>query len=375
MAVKVGIIGLGNIGSAHAKTILAGDFMTLAATCDINPQRQIPGVPFFTDYHQLLKTDVEAVIIAVPHPLHSAIAIDAFQAGKHVLVEKPLDITVTRAKEIIAAAGDKVFGVMFNQRTGNLFQKARELVQGGLLGQLKRADWIITNWYRTQHYYDSGNWRATWAGEGGGVLINQAPHQLDLWQWICGMPEAIRAECAVGKYHQIEVEDSAIIFARFPGGATGTFTTTTGEFPGTNRLEIAGTLGKLVLEDGLLKWWKLEQDERQFCKDCPISNGKIPFTYQEFSHIPTQGHQLILEDFARSITEGTPLLAPGAEGLASLTIQNAAYLSAWSEGQWVALPFDEARFNQLLHQRQTPVSFTTTAIPSGEYEDRWQINW
>ena len=237
--VRIGIIGLGNIGFAHATGIFQGNIpgMTLVGICDISPKMEaiaaesFPGVPFCKDYEELLqRQDVDAVIVSVPHPLHSEIAIRAFACNKHVLVEKPMDIRLPSAKALseAAKASGKVFGIMFNQRTGNLFAKAREIVHSGALGQLKRSVWIITNWYRTQHYYDSGTWRATWAGEGGGVLVNQAPHQLDLWQWICGMPESVTAFCDVAKYHNIEVEDDATIFVRFPGGATGTFITSTG---------------------------------------------------------------------------------------------------------------------------------------------------
>lgn len=187
----------------------------------------------------------------------------ALAAGLHVLVEKPLDVRLSVAQALCAQAkaSGKVFALMLNQRTNPLFAKARAIVQGGQLGQLKRSVWIITNWYRTQHYYDSGAWRATWAGEGGGVLLNQAPHNLDLWQWICGMPESVTGYCDVARYHHIEVEDDATIFAKYPNGATGVFITSTGEMPGTNRLEIAGTKGKLVLENGVLKWWRLKTPE------------------------------------------------------------------------------------------------------------------
>ena len=379
MAVKVGIIGVGNIGSAHANAIASGQVegMELAALCDLNEARQIPGIPFYSDYRELLKTNVEAVIIAVPHPLHGDIAMDAFRAGKHVLTEKPMDITVSKARQMIDAAGDRVFGIMFNQRTGNLFQKARQLLQDGLLGQLQRCDWTITNWFRTQHYYDSGSWRATWTGEGGGVLMNQAPHQLDLWQWICGMPEAVWGQCHIGKYHDIEVEDLAVIHARFPGGAIGTFTVSTGEFPGTNRMEIVGTKGKLVLEDGKLKWWCLAQDTRDFSKESMVNTGKIPFTYQEFEHESAPGHRLILEDFARGIATGSALLAPGKEGIRALSIQNAAYLSSWKGGVWVNLPFDEEEYNRLLAQHQTdPMDHrSTNAATYADYDPRWQISW
>jgi len=377
--IRLSIIGIGNIGSAHGKTVLNGgvEGMTLAAVCDIDPRKKelFPDVPFYEHYEDLLKTDVDAVLICVPHPLHSDLAIAAFQAGKHVLVVKPAEITVSKARKMNEAAGDRVFGIMFNQRTGNLFQKAREIVRGGLLGQLKRTDWIITNWYRTQAYYDSGLWRATWAGEGGGVLMNQAPHQLDLWQWICGMPEAVYARCET-KYHDIQVEDEVRILARFPDGATGSFITSTGEFPGTNRLEIVGTLGKLVLEDGKLKWWRLQKDERSFCQSCPESYGKIPFTYEELDHIPVSGHQLILQNFADAILKGTPLLAPGKEGIHALSVQNAAYLSAWTDS-WVSLPFDEEAYDRLLASKQDRATKKSAGVTEShtDYSQRWQINW
>ena len=382
--IKIGIIGLGNIGLAHAKTIFSGQVegMTLAGICDIDPAKQelsntlFPGVSFFHSHEDLLAADIEAVIISVPHPLHAKLSIAAFRANKHVLVEKPADITVSKARKMNEAAGDRVFGIMFNQRTGNLFQQAREIVKSGLLGQLKRTDWIITNWYRTQSYYDSGEWRATWAGEGGGVLMNQAPHQLDLWQWICGMPEEIYAQCEIGKYHNIQVEDEVRLLARFPGGATGSFTTSTGEFPGTNRLEIAGTLGKLVIEDGKLKWWRLQEDERSFYATCKESYGKIPYTYEESEHIPVQGHKLILQNFADAILKNTPLLSPGVEGINALSIQNAAYLSAW-KGNWISLPFDEEEYDRQLTLRQTECIKKSTgkAESNTDYSQRWQINW
>ena len=186
----------------------------------------------------------DAVIVAVPHPMHSEIAMAVLRAGCHVLVEKPVDVAVSRAEQLCAVAREsgRVFAVMLNQRNNPLFRRAREIVHGGQLGQLTRTVWIITNWYRTQHYYDSGSWRATWAGEGGGVLLNQAPHNLDLWQWICGMPQSVTAYCDVARYHRIEVEDDATIMTRYANGATGLFITSTGAAPGTNRLEIAGDL-------------------------------------------------------------------------------------------------------------------------------------
>ncbi len=387
---RIGVIGVGNIGFVHASCIFKGavNGAVLAAICDRKEHLKeemtgiFPGVPFYTDHRQLLQDPgIDAVIVSVPHPSHSDIAIDAFAAGKHVLIEKPMDITLSKGKALCEAAkkSGKIFGIMFNQRTGKLFAKAREIVTSGQLGQLKRSVWIITNWYRTQHYYDSGTWRATWTGEGGGVLVNQAPHQLDLWQWICGMPEQITAFCTEAKYHRIEVEDDATIFARFPGGAEGIFVTSTGEYPGTNRLEISGSKGKLVLENGMLKWWRLQEEERDFCYTSDASFAHIPMECVEIKEEDEKhGHQKILQNFTNGILHGEPLLAPGYEGINELTIQNAAYLSAWKGSIPVVLPFDEEEYDRYLAQKQlrsTVGSASTQDAKRTEYSERWQINW
>lgn len=388
--VKVGVIGIGNIGFIHAKNIFENNVqgMTLCAICDIDPKAEavaaenFPGVAFYSDHLTMLQqADIDAVIVAIPHPSHSDVGIDAFTYGKHVLVEKPVDIRISKARLLNEAArrSGKKFCIMFNQRTHSLFAKAKELVNSGELGELKRSVWIITNWYRTQFYYDSGSWRATWAGEGGGVLVNQAPHQLDLWQWICGMPESVTAFCTEGKYHDIEVEDDATIVVRYPNGAEGVFITSTGETPGTNRLEISGTKGKLVLENGLLKWWKLPQDEREYCRNEQKSFVRIPFEYEEIEQSPdSPGHRGILQNFADAILKDTPLIAPGYEGIHSATIQNAAYLSAWKGSTPVSIPFDEAEYDALLAQKQAGSqigSSETTHDRDAGYHTRWQTNW
>ena len=388
--VRVGIIGIGNIGFAHASCIYQKKIngLTLAVVCDSNPERltvaneELPGVDTCADYEELLnRPDIDMVIVSVPHPLHSVVAMRAFACGKHVLIEKPADIAVSRVHQMNAAAKNsgKLFGIMFNQRTGELFQKAREIVKSGALGQLKRSVWIVTNWYRTQHYYDSGSWRATWQGEGGGVLMNQAPHQLDLWQWICGMPERVTAFCDEARYHNIEVEDDATIYARFPGGADGVFITSTGEFPGTNRLEISGTKGKLLLENGTLKWWKLEQDEREVCVQSQKSFEQIPMNCEEF--LPTKentGHAAILQNFADALRYGKELIAPGYDGINEVTLQNAAYLSAWKGSIPVQLPFDEAEYDRLLAEKQKKSKQADgkgSSAVNTAYHERWQINW
>ena len=386
--VKLAVIGYGGIGSAHTGFIAGGGVagMTLAAVCDINENRlavvreRFPGVRCVTDFHDLLDGSVDAVLIAVPHPMHCKIAAECLRAGVHVLVEKPIDITVTEAKKAVAAAEESgsIFAVMLNQRTAPIFQRAREIVQSGALGNLKRTVWIITNWYRTQHYYDSGSWRATWKGEGGGVLLNQAPHNLDLWQWVCGMPTSVAAYCDVARYHRIEVEDDATLITRYANGATGLFVTSTGEYPGTNRLEISGELGKLVLEEGVLKWWKLQESENDVRWHSDNSMPQIPYEYTEerFEDDGPQ-HRGIIQNFANAILYGERMISPGIDGLNELTLSNAAYLSQWTGNSPVALPLDNGKFDAMLKDRadNSLTHEELASIPEGAYQDRWQTRW
>ena len=384
---RVGIIGIGNIGSAHLLKIHRDPELSelqLTAVCDISPEKAAfckefaPDVPFFTSHQQLISSGLaDAVIIATPHYFHVPMAIDAFRAGLHVLTEKPAGVDISQVEKMNREArkSGKVFGIMFNQRTNRLFALARQIVSTGGLGELKRSVWIITNWYRKQAYYDSGSWRGKWNGEGGGVLINQAPHNLDLWQWICGMPCRLRAECRVGQYPDIEVEDDATVFAEYENGARGVFITSTGEYTGTNRLEISGTRGKIVLENGTLRFYELATDEREYCRS-PLT-GKNKVTVREWTDEPLNGHAAILKNFASAVLHGTPLLAPGYDGIHELTLSNAAYLSAWT-GEAVSLPFDQARFTAELNKRRQESAAKdklSTSSPDGSYLNRWNTNW
>lgn len=386
--VRIGIIGVGNMGSAHARCLTAGDVppLRLTALCDTDPARRtalletFPQVPVFETHRQLLESGLtDAVIIATPHYFHPTVACDAFAAGQHVMTEKPAGVRVSDVQRMIRAAEESgcVFGIMFNQRTNPLFARARQLVQSGALGVPKRLTWIVTNWYRTQSYYDSGSWRATWCGEGGGVLMNQAPHNLDIWQWIFGMPKTVHAFCREAQYHHIEVEDEATIYATYENGATATFLTTTGEFPGTNRLEIVGDRGKLVLENGVMKRWDLPFSEREFCfRKNPPALPEIPCETVT-ADAPETAHRGILQNFAGAILHGEPLLAPGKEGLFELTLSNAAYLSSWT-GKTVTLPLDTAQFDALLAQKIATSALKTPGKKealSTAYKQRWQVNW
>ena len=388
---RVGIIGIGNMGSAHVARIRKGDVkgMTLAAVCDTDEKKRaaakeaLENVEVFGEYQALIGSGLcDAVIIATPHYFHPEIAVCAFEHGLHVLTEKPAGVYTAQVLEMNAVAekSGKVFGIMFNQRTTPIFAAAREIVRSGRLGEMKRVVWLITNWYRNQAYFDSGSWRATWAGEGGGVLLNQCVHNIDLWQWICGMPARIRGFVQYGKYHHIEVDDDVTVYAEYANGATGTFITTTGEYPGTNRLEISGDKGKLVIENGTLKLWELDGSEREYCFHSDTNTPKPQITYTEtpFTDKGT-AHTGICQNFADAVLHGTPLLSPGREGLNSLEIINAIYLSDWTQNT-VALPVDKDLYYRLLQERIKTSSLRQaddSAFRSNQetLTDRWSVKW
>ena len=386
--IRLGVIGVGGMGTAHARWLFAGKTAgaRLTALCDTDPNRreqlkkEFPGLPVYPEAEELFNAGIcDAVIIATPHYGHTAIGIRALKRGLHLLSEKPMGVRLSDARALVETAEeqDRTLAVMFNQRTDPLFIKARELTQGGELGELKRIHWTVTNWYRAQCYYDSGAWRATWRGEGGGVLMNQAPHNLDMWQWICGMPLRLRALCPVAKYHRIEVEDEALITGEYENGATAVFHTSTGEFPGTNRLEILGDRGKLVLEEGKLRLWRLATPERQVCFTAKEPFARIPTTYEEMTFPPvTDPHGRVLQNFADHILHGAPLIAPGREALNEVALANAAYLSAWRDG-WATLPPDTAAYDGELAARceESALREGTTAAGHDEYLQRWQVNW
>lgn len=361
--VRIGVIGIGSIGRYHALYIAKGevDGAELTAVCDINPgklkwakENLGENIKLFDSADALLESGtVDGVIVANLHYDHPETAIKAFNKGLHVLCEKPAGVYTKQVRLMNEAAlrSGKVFSMMYNQRTNPLYQKLKDIVNSGELGEFKRTNWIITNWYRPQSYYDSGDWRATWAGEGGGVLINQCPHQLDLWQWICGMPKSVRAFCGFGKHRDIEVEDDVTAYVEYENGATGVFITSTTDTPGTNRLEITGDRGKIVVEDEKLTFWRLCIPESEFNRQYKGGFGKpecwkceIPVEGQE------TGHKGITSNWVDAIRKQTPLLAPGTEGINGLMLSNAMYLSEWT-GNKVELPIDEDLFLEKLQEK------------------------
>ncbi len=362
--VRVGIIGIGNMGSSHSTRIANGEVpdMTLAAVADLKASRRewarenLPeGTRIFESAEELLEYDgIDAVIVSTPHYDHPRLVISALRKGLHTMCEKPAGVYTKQVREMNEEAmkHNLVFGMMFNQRTNHIYRKMHELVTGGTYGNLKRVNWIVTDWYRSQAYYDSGDWRATWDGEGGGVLLNQCPHNLDLIQWICGMPSRVQAFCHEGKWHNIEVEDDVTAYLEYPGGATGVFITSTADAPGTNRFEVDLERAKIVCENDHIEVYELDESEREFCFTTKEGFAK---PRGRFSEIVTDGenpqHNGVLAAFAGAILRGTPLVADGREGIHGLTLSNAMHLSSWL-GRPVEIPFDEDLFLKELNKRR-----------------------
>ena len=361
--VRLGIIGLGNMGTGHYNNIANGlcPEIEVTAIADINPDRikwaqeNLPEtVSKFTTAEEMLDSGlIDAALVSVPHYDHPKYAMECFKRHLHVMVEKPAGVYTKQVREMNEAAreADVIFGMMFNQRTDHVYRKMKELVAGGKYGQIRRTNWIITNWYRPQAYYDSGAWRATWAGEGGGVLLNQCPHQLDLWQWICGMPVEVSAKLSYGQWHDIEVEDDVTAYVKYANGATGVFITSTGGACGTNRFEIQMDKAKLIAENGKLTVFELEMSEPEFTR-----TNKVPFgcPKSEQIEVETDGkspqHVEVLNRFAAAILRGEALIAGGEEGINGLTLSNAMHLSDWL-GHPVTLPLDEDLFYTELMKR------------------------
>ena len=361
--IRLGIIGCGNIGKVHTDNIVGGKCpeVVLAAVCDLKKERldeileKAPNVSVFYDAEEMMDSGlIDSVLVAVPHYDHPKYAIMALKKGLHTLIEKPAGVYTKQVMEMneVAKESNAVFGIMMNQRTNCIYRKMREIVKSGELGEIKRTSLIITDWYRPQAYYDSGDWRATWSGEGGGVLLNQCPHNLDLWQWICGMPTKIHAKLHYGKWHDVEIEDDVSAYCEYANGATGTFVTTTGDTPGTNRFEITLEKGKLVAEDGVLKMWVNEMTEKEFSR---TNNNPFARPGFEYSEVETDGenpqHSGVLNQFADAILHGGELVARGEEGINGLTISNAMHLSSWLDKEIDLTAFDSELFYEELKKR------------------------
>ena len=376
--VRYGIIGLGNQGTHYAVSIFEKGLANnacITALCDTDEAKTAAikekltntDIKYFSDYREMLDSGLcDAVMIEVPHYLHPEMTAEALSRGIHVICDKPAGVYTEQVKEMNAASdkSNALFTMMFNQRTNCIYRKMREMIKDGAIGELQRVNWTITNWFRTQYYYDSGSWRATWDGEGGGVLINQCPHQIDLVQWIVGeLPISVNGFCGYGKWHDIEVEDEVTAFFRYKNGATGVFITTTGEAPGVNRLEISGTLGRLVTEKDKLIFIQNEADTAEYIK---TSTSGFRAPKKTVTEVETDGenpqHAGIINNFTAAIRGEEPLFVDGREGIAGVELMNAIELSGWRNGETVTLPVDgELYLSELNARRATSRAKTAKA--------------
>ena len=359
--IRIGIIGMGNIGRFYADHIRDGkvERCELTAVCSTSPTKLAAYKPLaiFGDARELMDSGlVDAVLIATPHYQHTELGIEAFSRGLHVLVEKPISAHKADAEKLIAARKQKrgarkpAFGAMFQLRMEPRYSKIRELIRKGELGEIVRVNWIVTDWFRTEAYYSSGGWRATWAGEGGGVLLNQAMHNLDMLCWLCGMPTIVRGFCQMGRYHAIEVEDNVTAYMEYSNGANGVFITSTGEAPGANRLEIAGTMGRVVLEKDKLLFYKNETAMTDFSKKAESGFAKPAVRQIE---IPIENAVepalRLIKNFVDHILDGVSLIAPGEEGLHSIELANMILYSSMT-GKTVTAPLDSSAYSRKLNQ-------------------------
>ncbi|TRZ40381.1 gfo/Idh/MocA family oxidoreductase [Niallia circulans] len=362
--VRLGVIGLGAQGGAYADYLAEGKVsnMVLGAICDIDPAKKsvasekFAGIPFYDNYIEMLESGaVDAIVTCVPHYLHPEMAIEALKREMHALVEKPAGVYTKQVKEMNDFAATKpelTFGIMFNQRTNPLYQKLKSLIDSGEIGSIRRTNWMITTWWRPQGYYDQGAWRATWEGEGGGVLVNQAPHQIDLLQWICGMPKKVYSNVKYGFQRNIAVEDEVTALLDYGNGATGVFITCTHDLIGTDRFEILGDNGKIVVDDSKkITIKRLAKPESEMSATMSMhdvakifmgGNTDELFTEEvlEFESVWGEQHIAVLENFAANIIDGTPLIASGADGINGVALANAIHLSSWLDKE-VELPIDE----------------------------------
>lgn len=363
--IRLGIIGIGNMGTGHAKNIKDGKCpkIEIVAIADNNNDRLewakeqnfAENITYFDDAIAMLDSGlIDSCLVAVPHYDHTVYAIECMKRGIHVMVEKPAGVYTKQVKEMNKVSDEHpevVFGMMFNQRTNCVYRKLKELVDSGEYGQIRRTNWLITNWYRPQAYYNSGGWRATWAGEGGGVLLNQCPHQLDLWQWICGMPKKVHAFMQYGLWHDIEVEDDVTAYVEYENGATGVFITTTGDAHGTNRFEIQMDKAKFVVENDKLTVEEYEISEPEFSKTNEVPFGCMNSNiFEPETDGKNEQHVGVLNAWANAILHGGRLVANGKEGINGLALSNAMHLSAFL-GKTIEFPFDDELYYDELMKR------------------------
>ncbi len=366
--VRYGIVGLGNQGTNYTRHFVKGEIKNgvLTALCDFNPAKikamqekeDAPSnVTYFSNYKEMLDSGlVDAVLVETPHYDHPEIVMECLKRDIHALCDKPAGVYTKQVREMneLAKKSKARFGMVFNQRTNCVYRKMREMIANGDIGELQRVNWTITDWFRTQQYYDSGSWRATWQGEGGGVLINQCPHQIDLVQWVVGeMPKTVRGFCQYGKWHDIEVEDEVTAFFTYKNGATGVFITTTGEAPGVNRFELSGTRGRLVCEKNNLIFFKNNVDSLEHSKTTASSFERPKYATIEVElDGKNEQHAGIINNFTNAILGIEEQFVQGVEGIKGVELMNAIELSGWFNGKEITLPVNEDEYLEELNKRR-----------------------
>ena len=362
--IKYAVVGIGRMGHIHAMNLYSSmvDGATLVAVCDIDDNKlkrfklSAPEVLTFGNYKELIAIDIDAVIVATPHYQHGEITRYFLENNISVLSEKPQCVSITESKLIneCAEKSGALYGIMYNQRTNPVYARAKEIISSGLLGDIRRVEMVVTHWYRSQFYYNQGGWRASWRGEGGGILINQCVHQLDILQWLVGMPKSIRAKCKTVN-RSISVENDVTAVLEYDNGAMGVFVASGHELSGTNRLEIAGSNGKIVIDDFNLKFIQYAHSEVEVNACVTAGYGKVETTVERISYSgeyrdrdEKYGQQLrVVEAFTNALSEGSQLIADGKEGINALTIINGIYLSNYIN-QSVEIPFDSNQYDQVL---------------------------
>ena len=369
-SVRLGIVGLGNMGKAHLSNIRAGKVPGLKVTALCESVGTLPelqaGEEGFNDVSAMINSGkIDAILICTPHFSHTTIGIEALTAGLHVLVEKPISVHKADCERLIAAHKDKtkIFAAMFNMRTNACFKKVKDLIDSGEIGTVRRVHWEVTNWFRTNYYYATGGWRGTWKGEGGGVLMNQCPHNLDLFQWMFGMPQRVRGFCQFGRFHQIEVEDDVTAVLQYDNGTTATFVTSTGEAPGRNVLEISAEQGRITVTDGTkIHFQRNRQPMSKFCMEAEAAFAMPESWHMDIPVDATGGqHVEILQNFTNAIIKGETLLSPGEQGIHSVELANAILLSTWQD-KTIELPMSSADYERILTEKGNTSTFQKSKV-------------
>lgn len=358
--IRFGIIGIGGMGANHANLLLQNKINNacLASICDMNKSfsKNFIDTPFYSNASDFFNKDkIDVAIIATPHRSHVNLGKEALKNDINVIIEKPLAVTAKQCREFIEFSKkyDAKFGIMLNQRTNPAFIKLKKMIMSGELGKIHRYQWTITDWFRTNYYYNISDWRATWKGEGGGVLMNQSIHQLDLCQWLFGMPDSVITDMQLGHFHNIEVEDEVTSILKYKNGMKGIFSTTTGETPGVNRLEIASDYGLIIYENNCLTWKKLSETSTSVIRNSqilfekpPVETLQFKFPHEEDQHIE---HNKILQNFTNFLLGKEDLYVPGDQGLNSVELINTMILSGLDKKE-IELPLNEEEYENKLRE-------------------------